>query len=100
MRNVLKGFAICFVLFVGGILFMLSNQIGGWRAFIVSSASMSPTIATGSLVITHYVNPQTLHKNDIITFLPPLKEKIFVTHRIKTINQGKNLAIIKTKGDN
>lgn len=100
MKNILKGLAIFFVLFVGFIFFALNNQIGGWRAFIVSSASMQPAIQTGALVITHYVHPTHLQINDVVTFIPPIKNREFVTHRITKVIKTKNLTTFKTKGDN
>lgn len=100
MKKFIKGFVIVVVIFVGFILFALSHQIGGWRAFIVSSGSMEPTLQTGSLVVTKYTHPSILKKDDIITFIAPTKEKPLVTHRITTISQKKSLTTMKTKGDN
>jgi len=100
MKRFLKIFGITFVILVGALLFTLSHQIGGWRAFIITSASMEPTIATGSLIITRVTAPNALQKNDIITFIPPLKHREFVTHRIVEITQKNHVTTLKTKGDN
>jgi len=61
---------------------------------------MEPTIKTGSLVITKHITPNTLQKNDIITFIPPIKKREFVTHRIVNKTQKEKLTIFNTKGDN
>ncbi len=100
MKNVIKNFVIIFVLLIGFTLFVLSNQTLGWRAFIVTSASMEPAVGTGSLVVTQYKHPNTLSKNDIITFIPPIKTHAFITHRISKVSQNKSLTTFKTKGDN
>jgi signal peptidase len=100
MKYLLRIIVIYFVIFVSLVLFVLSNQIGGWKAFIVSSGSMEPTIPTGSLVVTRYTHPSTLHVNDIITFIAPTREKPTVTHRIVRVIKKETLTTFKTKGDN
>lgn len=100
MKIIVKLIVIIFVITVGLILFILENKIAGWRAFIVSSGSMEPNIKTGSLLITNYLKPNNLVKGDIITFIPPIKQREFVTHRISEISQKESVVIIKTKGDN
>jgi signal peptidase I len=100
MKTFIKSFAIIVVLFFGFSLFILSNQLAGFRSFIVQSGSMEPTIATGSLVITQYMHPGSLKQNDIITFLPPTKNREFVTHRITKASHQKTLSTFTTKGDN
>ena len=99
MKSLIKFFAIFFIIAIGIIFFALSNQIGGWKMLIVSSGSMEPTIHTGSLIVSQYKHPSTLQKNDIITFIPPTKQREFVTHRITQITKTNNLTTIKTKGD-
>ncbi len=99
MKKTLKNLAIIFVIFVGFIIFALSNKVGGFRGFIVSSGSMEPAIGVGSLIITESIRPNTLRKNDVITFTAPIREHEIVTHRIQNIIQKENLTVIKTKGD-
>ena len=100
MKRKLKHTIIGILLIMGGVFFILSYQIGGFRAFIVSSSSMEPAIPTGSLLITQYASPHTLQRGDTITFLPPTKEKEFVTHRIIKAYHQKDLSTFVTKGDN
>jgi signal peptidase len=100
MKIILRNILIGFLLIAGGTLFMLNNQLGGFRVFIVSSSSMEPAIATGSLIVTHYVHPTQLQKEEIITFIAPTKDREFVTHRITSVSHKQDLSVFKTKGDN
>jgi signal peptidase I len=100
MKIILRNILIAFLLIAGGTFFILENQIGGLRAFIVSSSSMEPRIGTGSLIVTHYIHPTQLQKEDTITFIAPTKDREFVTHRITSASHKQNLSIFKTKGDN
>jgi signal peptidase len=99
MKHILKAFFIIAILFFGFSLFILSNHIGGWRSFIVSSGSMEPIVPTGSLVFTEYVHPSVLHKGEIITFIRPAKEHDLITHRIVGLTTTDDLTTIHTKGD-
>jgi signal peptidase len=100
MKNIFKTFAIIIVLTLGGFLFLLSNHVGGFRAFTVMSASMEPTIPTGALVITQKIFPKELHGGDVITFLRPNNSKEFITHRVNKTEHSGRLTAFKTKGDN
>ena len=100
MKKIIKGSLVVVILFFGCILLILSNQIGGFRAFIVSSASMEPSIPTGSLVLTRYTHPSQLQKSDVITFIPPIQNRSFVTHRITHLTNQQDVVTLKTKGDN
>lgn len=100
MKIIIKNCLIVFLVLAGSILLILENQIGGFRAFVVTSGSMEPAIATGSLVITQYTYPHQLRPQDIITFIPPTKERAFVTHRIVKATPQETLATFITKGDN
>ncbi len=100
MKNILKNFAIIIVLTLGGFLFLLSNHIGGFRAFTVMSASMEPRIATGAIVITQSIFPKDLAIGDVIIFLRPGNANEFITHRVNKKIQTEGLTTFKTKGDN
>ncbi len=100
MRRIVKTLAIIFIVIFGISLFVLSNHIAGWRAFVVLSSSMEPTFNTGSLVVTQKIHPTNLKKGDIITFINPTNIKEFVTHRIVNVKNNGSVVAIKTKGDN
>lgn len=97
--KIIKGFTIFLVIVIGLLFFTLSNHIGGWRTFVVMSGSMEPNIPVGSLIITHYIHPDSLQKKDVITFIPPVTKREFVTHRITKISSKNTVKTIKTKGD-
>jgi signal peptidase len=100
MNKLLKAILILFVVLSGVCLFILSNNIGGWRVFTVMSASMEPAILTGSVVFVQRVNnPEELKKGEIITFTSPTKERMSVTHRIVSAVSREGGTAIKTKGD-
>ncbi|MCR4264086.1 MAG: signal peptidase I [Candidatus Roizmanbacteria bacterium] len=98
--KLLKVIAIVVVLMYGALLFFLSRQIGGYRAFVVMSASMEPQIQTGSLIITQKVNPHDLQEQDVVTFVRPDDTQEFVTHRIVSVSKPEGIPLFKTKGDN
>lgn len=89
-----------FLFVIAGALFLLSQQIGGFRAFVITSSSMEPVISTGSLIITHTNHPTLLKKNDIVTFIRPDNTHELITHRIQKILKKGTLVTLQTKGDN
>ena len=100
MKKYSEFIALAIILLLSSSIFVLTNHIGGWRAFTVMSASMEPFVKTGSLVITHQVAAKTLKKGDVITFARPTNPHQFVTHRIyKIVTSGETLSFL-TKGDN
>lgn len=100
MKKIIKTIAIIVVLVFGGAIALLSVQLGGIRAFVVQSASMERTIATGSLAITRALPAENLGTGDIITFIRPDKSREFITHRIVEKFENKGTTVFKTKGDN
>ena len=58
MKKIIEGVLISILIFFGACLFLFSNHIGKWRAFVVLSPSMEPAITTGSVVITQYSHPK------------------------------------------
>lgn len=66
----------------------------GVRFYAVDSGSMSPTIATGALVVDLPVGPTTVYsRGDIVTFHPT--PRYTVTHRVASVGADG----ISTKGD-
>lgn len=68
-----------------------------FKAFVVSSGSMEPTIMTGDVI---FVRPRKNYGvDDVITFISP--ERHTVTHRIIGVDASTNGEIkIQTQGDN
>lgn len=100
MYKFIKFFIITLVTLAGLVLFALSNQIGGYRAFVVLSGSMEPTLKVGSLVITKQIHPSELHPFDVITFIRPGGQREFITHRILSVSIKDKIPAFKTFGDN
>jgi len=77
-------------------------SIFGFRIYHILTGSMEPTIATGTNVIVHRVDPDTLEKDDIITFVSH-DSAIYGsanTHRIYSIEKDENgEKYFVTKGD-
>jgi signal peptidase len=71
----------------------------GWRSFIVTSASMTPTIPVGSVVV---VNPGPRHQlqvGDIGTYVAP-ESGLRVTHRVIGVEtDADGTRLLRTKGD-
>lgn len=81
-----------FVVNVGPIFF-------GYKVYTVLSGSMEPNIHVGSEVIATPVQADTIKVGDVVTFNPPGRPNILVTHRVvKIIDTSDGKAWI-TKGD-
>lgn len=65
----------------------------GYKAYVITSSSMEPTIKEGSVVIVRKCSQENIKNGDIITYHQNNK---VVTHRIVN-DEGENY---KTKGDN
>ncbi|MBI5619587.1 signal peptidase I, partial [Candidatus Gottesmanbacteria bacterium] len=101
MLNLAKGPA--FVVVVGlGLISLLTSTSLPWRLpfkpFLVTSGSMRPTIAEGSVV---FVDRRTAEVKigDIVTFFRPENARQNVTHRIVAIENKDDKTLYKTKGD-
>src|SRR5690606_10758951 len=69
--------------------------------YVVSSGSMEPVIATGSVVITTPIDASQVKVGNVVTFLSPVDSTQTVIHRvveIETDNEG--IISFRTKGDN
>lgn len=78
------------------------NIPGGYKLYTVQSGSMSPTIPTGSLVISRPAGEYK--KGDIITFKAEKDRlaknpKYTTTHRINEVKMVKDEEVYVTKGD-
>lgn len=104
LANIFYWLAITAVLVIAvGTALSVFQAPGGYRAFVVQSGSMEPTIKTGSVVL---VAPQTNYgKNEIITFFAnPNKINLkdpqsTVTHRIVATETQDGQTVFQTKGD-
>ncbi len=79
--------------------YCMANQ---FKLFILTSGSMEPALATGSLIVTQPKN--RYYPGEVITFVQPgeLNKKdprTMITHRILSIRPEGGSFIYKTKGD-
>lgn len=85
------------VIVAGTVVVSALNIPGGWRIFTVSSGSMSPSISSGSLIVT---KPQKEYSiGDIITFQLDKYQEKTITHRIFNVFENSDSIRFATKGD-
>lgn len=71
----------------------------GYRALIVHSGSMSPSIDAGDVVISKVLHPSEVNRGDVITFRDPSRLDVLVTHRVSEIRQQGGSFAFVTRGD-
>lgn len=111
MKKVLKTLKIgliCIltILFMLLLIIFIKGQINkekypdllGYKAMIVLSGSMEPTIMKGDLIIVKNVDSKELKTKDIIAFRNA--DKTITSHRITNIDTINGKLYFKTKGDN
>jgi signal peptidase len=85
------------------VLLLLSITVGPrflpYRALVVRSGSMSPTIPTGSVVFYRPVGAASVKVGDVIVFDRPGANGERVTHRVYKIENGATGRYFVTKGD-
>jgi signal peptidase I, archaeal type len=101
----MKAFFLIFNLFLIilvstiGIIIILTGRkdIYGYRALIVLSGSMEPTIKTGSLIFIK--KEKNYKKNDVVSYGSVVRKNAIVTHRIIDIIKKQNIKYFILKGD-
>lgn len=94
---------IAIILIYNIILIIISSINGkdfsilGYKAYIVNTNSMEPTIEVGDIVIIKKVKAEKLNQGDVITFT---QEGEVITHRITKIETEEKSIQYVTKGDN
>ena len=81
---------VCILLTIGSALF-------GLRPLVFQSGSMSPTIRTGALAISHRVDAASLEKGQVVSV--PTGTGSRVTHRIVEVTHEGDAAILRLRGD-
>lgn len=76
-------FLLSLTAFCSGILLHLRGD----EAFVVLSGSMRPGMPVGTLVVTGPVPAESIRIGDVITFHPPGRSDIVVTHRVVAIER-------------
>ncbi len=72
--------------------------VGADHSFVVLTASMTPAIAPGDVVIVDERDPSTIAEGDVITFLRGTSETP-VTHRVTAVTTSGGTLAFETKGD-
>lgn len=94
---------IAIILIYNIILIIVSSINGkdfsilGYKAYIVDTNSMEPTINVGDIVIVKKVKEDKLKQGDVITFT---EEGEVITHRITKVETEEKGTQYVTKGDN
>jgi signal peptidase len=85
---------------IGFLLFLtVGPLVLPYKALVVYSGSMEPTIPVGSVVILTPVQAGDVKVNDVITFQRPDNRAELVTHRVIAIETGPQGKAFVTKGD-
>ena len=71
----------------------------GYRASVVRSGSMQPTLGVGALVLSRPASPLALHRGDLVTFQSASVGGASVTHRVVSVTRLGDRVRVVTKGD-
>lgn len=90
------------MLALGSMTFIVGSNVGWWKADVVLTGSMEPTMPVGSLVLAKEVPTTALRTGDVLMFNAPMDGNPRIMHRIVTLRPGDGDAIVavRTKGDN
>ncbi len=105
IKNIMYYILVIFlVIYVSILAFSPDRMIEfiGFRAFIVLSNSMEPTINIEDMVICKRVDEEDLDIGDVITFnvyIPEMDSLVYVTHYIGNIEESDGVKIYYTRGE-
>jgi signal peptidase len=103
MVRILRGVAGIILVTFGAVVLavLLLPRLFGSTAYVVTSGSMLPTFAPGSVIVTTPVNTDQLSNGDIVTFVD--SSGGLTTHRVEAVTvsykDGQSSTTITTKGD-
>jgi signal peptidase I len=95
--GVAAGAAVLLALFV--VALGVGPRLLPYRAYVIESGSMNPTIPVGAVAVLRPVHAAELRVGDIITFTRPDTGRGLVTHRIVRIEGPAGARVLVTKGD-
>lgn len=103
-KNVKRIIEIISIILIYNIILIIISSINGkdfnilgYKAYIINTNSMEPTIKVGDIVIIKKNKPEMLNQGDVITFT---QNGEVITHRITKIEESENNTRYITKGDN
>lgn len=98
IKKITKITAVVMIAALAGLIFLtMAPEAGGYKALVVTSSSMEPSVPAGSIIFIK--NSGVVQKNDIITFRMGPGNKSFTTHRVVDIREIKGITMYQTKGD-
>lgn len=99
-KRILTALSVALIAACSGAVLLFSVSGTGWKALIVPTGSMRPTMPPGSLVIVHRVPTSSLKVGDVITYANPFRPSTTITHRLtkKFLIDGRVPGFV-TKGD-
>ena len=80
------------------VIYAVPGTIGADESFVVLTASMSPAIEPGDVVVVADRDPATIQEGDVITFVRGTSD-VPVTHRVVTVVDGMDGPAFETQGD-
>lgn len=92
------GALLLIALVVPFVIYAVPMTVGADHSFVVLTASMTPAIAPGDVVIVADRDPATIAEGDVITFTRPGND-VPVTHRVTTVAESGGGLAFETKGD-
>ena len=92
------GVLLLIAIVVPFVIYAVPAVVGADHSFVVLTASMTPAIAPGDVVIVADRDPGTIGEGDVITFTRGDNE-VPVTHRVTTVTEGAGGLEFETKGD-
>lgn len=98
LKNIVKAIAVIVIVIVAGlVLLTIVPEFGGFKALVVTSSSMEPTVPVGSMV---FVKKTDMFKEgNVITFQTGADSRSLTTHRVVKIVQVNEKEMYQTKGD-
>lgn len=84
---------------IGFAFLAIGPHFGGYRTQTMLSGSMTPSMPTGSVVISVPRKTTDVHVGDVVTIQAPLVDKPIVTHRVIEVKSANGVVTIRTKGD-
>lgn len=91
--------AVLATVVLGLLTLVIGPRVYPFQSFYVRSASMSPSIKMGSLVIAERASADELRPGDVIVFQRPDRPGMMVIHRIDAIQEAASGPVFVTRGD-
>ncbi|WP_080505219.1 signal peptidase I [Halorubrum aethiopicum] len=94
----LLGIALLIAVVAPFVVYAVPAVVGAEYSFVVLTASMTPAIAPGDVVIVDERDPAAIGEGDVITFVRGDSE-VPVTHRVIGVTESGGEVAFETKGD-